>query len=250
MTKELPPTMLDSGFRSVIYYNYGNGLYELKQYANTAEAYHESVSTHRTLVSNNPAKHSYQFAVALGNMGNTLDELDKHDGAIAAYKEALDICTAMSAPDPLQYNGLMADTLSNYGMTLAKLKQFSEAAALLKQAISIYRNIGREQPEILCRALHNYGYSCYSLGNHAEAVLAYQESIPMRRARAATDSEEEKHLSMALHCIANSFNALGRCGEANAAAIDALERNHGKVFEWCNDAPYFKSCFVCQRGTI
>ena len=34
------------------------------------------------------------------------------------------------------------------------------------------------------------------------------------------------------------------------AAIEALERNHGKVFEDCDYAPDFKSCFVCQRATI
>ena len=250
MTKELPPTMVDPSFRSVIYYNYGVSLYQLKQYANAAEAYHESVSTRRTLVSNNPAKHSYLFAMALTNMGNTFRELGKHNDGVAAYKEVLDICTAMPTPGPLQYNELIANALVNYGTTLAKLKHFSEAAALEKQAISFYRNLGREQTENLCTALHIYGRTCCSLGKHAEAVLAYQESIPLRRARAATDPEQENYLKGALHDIANSFNALGKCVEANAAAAEALEKNHGRVFGWCNDAPYFKSCFVCHRGTI
>ena len=247
MTKELPPTMVDPGIRSVIYYNYGNGLYQLKQYANAAEAYHESVSTRRTLVSDNPAKHSYRFAMALTNVGHTLYKLGKHDDAIAAYKEVLDICTAMSVPDPLQYSGLMASMLNNYGTTLRKLKRFSEAAVLQKQAISIYRNLGHEKTEKLCATLHNYGSSCYSLGNHAEAVLAYQESIHLWRARAATDPKQEINLRRALHNIANSFNALGNCVEANAAAIEAQEKNHGRVFKRCRYPPDFKSCYVCQK---
>ena len=246
MTKELPPTMVCPGLRSVIYCNYGNGLYQLKQYVNAAEAYHESISTRRTLVSNNPAQHSYHFAVALANMGHTLDNLGKHDDAIAAFKEVLDICTAMLAPNPRQYNELMADTFIYYGATLGELKQFSEAAALQKQAISIYRNLGHEQTEGLCIALYNYGSSCYSLGKHAEAVLAYQEFISLWRARAATDPEQEIYLRWALHGIANSFNVLGKCVEADAAAIEALERNHGRVFRGCGYAPDFKSCFVCQ----
>ena len=248
MTKELPPTMVQPHLRGVIYYNYGHSLYQLKQYANAAEAYHESVSTRRTLFSDNPAKHSYHFAETLTNMGTALCRLGKLDDAIAAYKEVLDICTAMSAPDPHRYNELMANTLIHYGITLMELKQFSEAAALLKQAISICRNLGREQTEKLCGALHNYGNSCYSLGKHAEAVLAYQEFIPLWRARAATDPEEEIYLRWALHDIANSFNALGKYVEADAAAIEALERNHGRVFEPCDYPPEFKSCFVCQKS--
>ena len=248
MTKELPPTMVHPYFRSVIYYNYGVGLYWLKQYANAAEAYHESVSTRRTLVNDNPAKHSYRFAVALTNMGSTLGELGKHDDAIAAYKEVLDICTCMSAQDPLRYNDLMATTFIGYGSTLWRLKQFSAAAALQKQAISFYRNLGHEQTETLCTALHNYGHSCYSLGKHTESVLAYQECIPLLRARAATDPDEEIYLRRALHNIANSFNALGKCAEADAAAIEALEKNHGRVFESCGYPPDPKSCFVCQKS--
>ena len=248
MTTELPPTMVDPGLRSLIYNNYGNGLYELKQYANAAEAYHESVETRRTLISNNPAKHSYRFAIALTNMGNTLHELGKHGDAIAAYKEVLDICTAMSGQDPLRYNEQIANTLVNYGIMLFNLNQFSEAAAVQKQAISLYRNLGHEQTEKLCAALYNYGSSCYSLGKHAEAALAYQESIPLWHARAATDPDKEIYLKRALHNIANSFNVLGKCVEADAAAIEALERYHGMVFNKCRYPLDFKSCFVCHKS--
>ncbi len=253
MTKELPPTMVHPGFRSVIYHNYGNGLRQLKQNANATEAYHESISIRRILVNSDPAKYKYYFAETLYNMGNALHDLGKYNGAIAAYQEVLDICTAMSAQGQLQYNELAADTLFNYGNSLLNLCRFSEAAAVQKKSISFYRNLaqtGHECTQSLCDALHNYGKSCYSLGKHAEAVLAYQESILLRRAHATTDSEEEGYLREALHNIANSFSGLGKYVEANAAAIEALERNHGRVFEECSSAPDFKSCFVCQRGTI
>ena len=232
---------------SIIYNNYGLGLYQLKQYANAAEAYHESISISRILANDNPAKYNYHFAKTLNNIGATLHNLGKYDDAIAAYKEALDTCTAMSAQDPPQYNDLMADTLVNYGLTLCDLEQFSEAAATQKQAVSLYRNLGHERTLELCDALHNYGNSCYALGTHAEAVLAYQESIPLQRARVATDPQQKIYLRRALHNIANCFNVLGKCVEADAAAIEALERNDGRVFEWCGYAPGFKSCFVCQR---
>ena len=250
MTKELPPTMVPAYFRSAIYYNYGHGLFELKQYANAAEAYHESISIRRVLVNNNPVKYNYRLATTLFNMGHTLRAIGKYDDAIAAYKENLDICAAMSAQDPPRYRELMADTLINYGVTLWNFNQFPEAVVIQKQAVSLYRDLGHERTQQLYTALYNYGSSCYLLGKHAEAVLAYQESILLLRARAATHPKEGRYLRRALHNIANSFNALGKSVEANAAAIEALERNHGRVSKRCKYPRDFKSCFVCQRVII
>jgi len=253
MTKELPPTMVDPHFRSVIYNNYGFGLRQLRQYSNAIEAYHEAVSIRRTLANNDPAKYNIYFASALMNMGIALDDIGKYDDAIAAYKEDLEICTAMSAQDPLRFNELRAETLLNYGVTLQNLNQVSEAAVVKKQAVSLLRNLaqtGNECTNLLCDALYNYGISCALLGQHEEAVLAYQESIPLRRALTATDSEAEYYLMWSLHGIANSFRALDKYSEANTAATEALERNHGRVLESCGYAPEFKRCFVCQRGII
>jgi len=253
MTKELPPTMVDPHSRSVIYYNYGNGLRRLKQYSDAFEAYHEAVSIRRTLVDNDPAKYKIYFAETLMNMGIALDDIGKYDDAIVAYKEVLEISTTMSTQDPLRYNILRARTLLNYGVTLQNLSQVSEAAVVEKQAVSLLRNLaqtGDECTNLLCDALHNYGNSCASLRQHTEAMLAYQESIFLRRARAAPDAEEEIYLNVALHNIANSFRALDKYPEANTAATEFLERNHGRVKENCRYAPDFNACFVCQRGII
>ena len=251
MTNELPPTMVHPDLRGDIYCNYGTSLVMLKQHAHAAEAYHESVSIYRILVSNNPTKYNFRLAGTLVNTGGIFAGLGKYDDAIAAYKEALDICMTMSAQDSLQYNRLMANALQNYAGTLSILSQFSEAAAVNKRAILFCRKLahtGHEWTHRLCDALHSYGRTCVSLGEHAKAVPAYQESILLRRARAATNPMHKVYLRGALHDIANSFYALGNHVEANAAAIEALEMNYGKVFEWCNYAPDFKSCFVCQEG--
>ena len=253
MTKELPPAMVHPNFRSTIYYNYGNRLRKLGQYLNALEAYHEAISICRTVVNNNPAKSDLSIANILMNMGITLDDLGKYDGAIIVYKKSLEICTIMSAQDPLKYNELMAETLLNYGATLEASNQVSEAAVVEKQAVSLSRDLaraGNECTDLLCDALHNYGHSCYLLGQHAEAVLVYQESILLRRALAAANPEEEIYLISALHYIANSFHALGKHANANAAANEALERNHGKVEEDCDYAPDFQACFVCQKAMM
>jgi len=253
MTKELPPTMVNPHFRSAIYSNYGTGLHQLKLYSSAFEAYHEAISIRRTLVDNDPAKHNYYFAETLINMGSALDDIGKYDDAIVAYKEVLEICTTMSTQDPLRYNELRAETLLDYGVTLESLNQVSEAVVVGKQAISLFRNLaqtGNERTNLLCDALYNYGHHCALLGQHEEAVLVYQESISMRRALAATNAEEEIYLNVALHAIAHSFRALDKYAEANTAATEFLERNHGRVLEICGYAPVFSGCFVCQRGII
>ena len=253
MTKELPPSMVPPEFRSIIYYNYGKCLDDLKQYSNALEAYHEGISIRRTLANDNLAKNNLYLADAFLNMGITLHNLENFDDSIVAYKEALEICTTMSAQDPLHYNEQIAKTLLNYGGALVALNKLTEAAVVKKLTVSLYRDLaraGNECTELLCYALHTYGYTCYFLGQHAEAVLVYQESIPLWRARAAANPAQEIYLIVALHNIANSFHALGKHADANAAANEALERNHGKAREGCGDAPNFKACFACQRATI
>ena len=253
MTKELPPTMVDPYFRSVIYHNYGHGLCQLNQYSNAFEAYHEALSILRPLVDDDPARYNFYVAETLMNIGLALGDIGKYDDAIVAYKEVLEICMTVSTQDPLRYNELRAETLHSYGNTLASLNQVSEAAVMEKQAISLLRNFaqaGNECTNLLCLVLHNYGNSCGSLGQHAEAVLTFQESILLRRALAATGSEGEKYLMLTLHDIANSFRALDKHPDANTAATEFLERNHGRVLENCDYAPEFSACFVCQRGIM
>ena len=253
MTQELPPSMVLPDFRSAIYYNYGLCLHQLEQYPNAVEAHNESVSICRTLVNNNPAKNNLYLAQTLRSMGVALERLGKYDDAIAAFEEALDICTTMSAQNPLEYDKVMAKTLVNYGVALGVSNQVSGAAVVSKRAVSLYRDLARAGDgctDGLCYALNNYGHSCYLLGQHAEAVLVYQESILLWRTRAAANPKEEKTLIEALHDIANPFHALGKHADANAAANEALERNHGRAIGGCDYAPDFKACFVCQRGTI
>jgi tetratricopeptide (TPR) repeat protein len=229
MTKDLPPTAVDTFFRSRIYNNYGMSLRYLKQYSNALEAYHEAVSIFRTLVDNDPAKYNHYCANTLLNMGAVLDDLGKYDDAIVAYKEAQEIYTAMSAQYPLRYNEGMARTLYQYGITLGKLNQVSEAAAVHKQAISLLRDLsqtGNECTELLCCALHCHGIILNSLGQHTEAVLASRESILLRRALVATDSKGglyPSHLAGSLMTMGVGLNLLGKYDDAVVAYEEAHE---------------------------
>ena len=252
ITKELPPVTAHPKLRSVIYYNYGNCLYKLRQYSSAVAAFKASISIRRILASNNPARYNIFLAGALFDMGMALRSLGKYDDAITAFKEVLEIYKTLTTPYPIRWNVLIAKTLDSSGTVLWKFNQASQAAVVQKRAILVYRELaqtGIERTTGLCRALFNYGNGCYLVGQHAESVPAYQESIILRRTLAASHPEHERALRMTLHNIANSFDALGKCVEADAAAIEALERNHGKVLKSCHYAPDFKSCFVCQRVT-
>ena len=253
MTKELPAMMVQPEHRGTIYSNYGYSLVALKQYDNALKAFHEAISIRRTLAINNPAKYNSNLAETLMHFGGTLCDLGKYDDALLAYKEALGIYTAMSAHDAPRYNEQLAGTLYYYGNALMKLNHLPEAAVMAKQAISLLRNLaqtGHESTRWLCSALHTCGYSGFQLEQHEEAVLAYQESILLRRVLAAANPDEGIYLITALHNIANSFHALEKRDDAYAAAIEALERNHGRALESCWYAPDFKSCFVCQRTIV
>ena len=140
MTKELPPTMVDPSFRSVVYNNYGNSLRHLKQWPDAIEAYHEAISIRRTLVNNNPAKSDDFLAGTLANMGVALSNLGKYDDAIVAYKEALEIFTTVSAQDqlPLSAQKLAQEVIA--GFTLCS--DVSENARLLNRVDGLVVDCG------------------------------------------------------------------------------------------------------------
>jgi hypothetical protein len=75
-------------------------------------------------------------------------------------------------------------------------------------------------------------------------------SVLLWYALAATDSEQERSLIFTLHAIAHCFLALDKYSKANAAANEALERNHGRALEDCDYAPNIQVCFVCQKAMI
>ena len=250
ITYELPSTMVTPHCCSVIYNNYGHGLSLLGQDVSSIKPYQNAISIYHTLVKSDPVRHTHGLARTLLNMGYSLNALEKYDDSIASYKEAIALCRAMSAQDPLKYNELMAKALHNYAQGLAYSNQVSEAAELEKEAMSLSRDLaerGIDVSEVLCMCLQSYGEFSHWLGQHAEAVSVYQESIPIWRAQVARDPRNSIYLVAAIHHMANSLHALSRNDEADAAANEALQMDIGMVLEICLYAPNFKSCFVCQR---
>jgi hypothetical protein len=131
------------------------------------------------------------------------------------------------------------------------MNKASEAGEMQKEAVSLYCRLAHTREldtRWLCSALFNYGYSCQSLGQHSEAVLACQESIPLMHALIAPDPCQARQMTYLHHCMANSLCALGQGTEAEAAATTALQMNHGCMLRKGGYAPDFRSCFVCQRA--
>ena len=250
MTNELPPTMVTAHIYGIIHYNYGGGLKRLQQYTSSIKAYQNAISIYRMLAEDDPVKYTYDLAHTLTNMGRSLDALGQYDDAIAQYKEAIGLGRAMSAQDPLQCNEIIAKALHNYVQALLCSDRASEAVGPSMEAVSLFRDLaerGIDFSKGLAMCLQRYGECCNRLGRHADAVSAYQESIPIRRAQAARDPKESIFLMVAIHDMAHSLYALSRNDEADAAANEALQMDNGMVLDIYLDAPNFKSCLVCQR---
>ena len=250
ITNDLPLIMVTPYNCSAIYNNYGAGLSRLGQGVSSIKAYQKAISVCRTLVKVDPVKYTYGLAVMLINMGLSLDALEKHDDAIASYKEVIELYRAMPAQDPLQHNHIMAKALDDYARALLYSNQVSEAAELEKEALSLFRDLAERGVDVSANfggCLGRYGECCWELGQHAEAVSVYQEFIPIWRAQVARDPRKSVGLVAVIHYMTNSLHALSRNDEADAAAIEALQMDHGMVLETCPYAPNFESCFVCQR---
>ena len=254
MTKELPSTMVPSPLCGTIYNNYGVCLQGLKQHANAVEVLHKAITIRHTLVTENPVKYTSYLAGTIMNMTISLHTLGKYDGAIAAYEEALVLCRSVSTRDPLQYDRLLAKILYNYGISLRDSNRVSEAAEAFKESVLLYRNLTQAKAGYmtwLCYTLYYHGWSRHLLGQHAEAVLSYQESIPLWNALGARDPGRTISLKMkVLHNMANSLHALGQEAEADAAANETLQMNQGNVLGDCIYAPDYGMCFVCQRAIV
>ena len=250
ITNELPSVMVPASFRTFIYNHYGNGLFCRKDYVGSIEAYQEAISILRGLVKDDPVKYTHHLAQSLDNVGHSFRNLGKYDDAIATFKGAIDLCRATSAQDPLRYNVLATKILHNYAKTLFIVNQVDEAAELMKEAVSLSRHLtemGERGLKRLCISLHSYATYCCRIGRYAEAISAYQESIPLWRGWIATDPGEKAYLLADLHNMAISLHALGKTAEADAAAIEALQMDDGKLLRICLYAPNLSSCFVCQR---
>jgi hypothetical protein len=77
MTKEIPPTMVHPVFRSSMYFTFGVGLRQLKQYSHSVDAFLEAIPIRRPLANSNPAEHNFYLAQSLRSMGVSLNILGK-----------------------------------------------------------------------------------------------------------------------------------------------------------------------------
>ena len=250
ITNELPSTMVMVQYCFDIYNNYGVSLFDLKQNDSATKAFQVAISHSRTLAKDDPVRYTCALVGVLMNMGRLLGRLGIYDEAVATFKEAVGLCRALSALYPLQYNSIMSEILCCYALALLRLKRVSEAAELAKEASSLLRVLtetGKADPTDLCSPLVAYGSCCHLLGQHEEAVLACRELISLLHTRRPTDRRKGVYLMHSLHNMAVSLHALGRNAEADAAATEALQINHGGFPENCWYALDPRSCFVCQR---
>ena len=250
MTKELPPTMVPSGFSSSTYHNYGICLGKLEHYNKAIDISCIAVSLYRTLANDNPVTFTSRLASALTSMGQSLVGLGQYGGAAAVYKEALENWRIASAQDPLQWNTQLAHVLCNYGIILLNLGQVSEAAKMEKEAVLLYHSSAQAEggySEWLGSSLHNYGWACHLLEQHADAVPAFEECIVIWRTLLIKSHQYTHTLANSIHDMAISLHFSGRHGEADAAARECIQLAGDKALKGCQYEPNLYQCFVCQR---
>ena len=248
LMKSLPKEEVTHRFRICIYNNYGRGLYYLREYVSSIEAHKKATPTPRT--KDDQAMYTNDLTTILANSGGSPDALQSYDCAITNFEAALGICRAMSAQDPWQYNELLAKILDNYARALGASDRVTEAALQEKEAVSLLCELvrgGLDLSEDLGMCLERYAKYCRQLRWYAEAVSAHEKSIPILRARLASDPRKKKCLVVAIHNMANFLHTIKRHTAADAAAAEALQMDQEVVLETCYLAPNFKLCFVCQR---
>ena len=248
---DLPLSIVPNELRSVIYYNYGLCLWKLGKYVRAVEVQHNGVHIYRELASVNPVRYTSDLVGALESLALSFYHLGQYDDADAVYKEALEHCRTVPARAAPQCSGQLARILYNYGNTLGALKQVPKALEMEKEALSLYRELAQTETKFTtwcCYACLRYARSCHLLEQHTEAVVAYQESIPLLRARVVLNSDKERYLVVALHNMARSLHALGQDTQADDAATEALQMNQQMVLNGCTNSPDFDSCFVCRRA--
>jgi tetratricopeptide (TPR) repeat protein len=166
-------------FNSTLFFNVGNGFYQIGRYEeaiasydkalaikpDSPEAWYSRGNALGNLIRYEEAIASYDKALAIKddipeawcNRGNVLLNLGRHEEAIASCDKALEI-----QPD-------FPEAWNNRGAALVNLDRDEEVIASCDKAVEI-------QPDLL-EAWYNRGAALVNLGRHEEAIASYDKAL-------------------------------------------------------------------------
>ncbi len=133
---------------------------------------------------------------------------------------------------PPAFEPTAADTVYARSAQLAAASGPSELGlSMAEDAVRLRRQLAEEDPEgqagSLAQALHNLGLHLGALGRPADALVAYDEAVTLRRGLAAAAALEqsevaEAQLARSLHGLALQLARLGRHIDAIAALDETI----------------------------
>jgi tetratricopeptide (TPR) repeat protein len=142
-----------------------------------------------------------------------LGSQDRHSEAITCTLQALNLAETFAAEPGMEFAMLVS--LNNVAWQYACAGKLDEARSYARQALGHFRQAG--DSGLIASALDTLGFVQHRLGQHAEAVGCFRESLDLF----ASLSSLYKFADTAEH-LAEAYQALGDPAKARAALRDAL----------------------------
>jgi len=150
---------------------------------------------------------------AICAIGMLLGSQDRHSEAITCTLQALSLAETFAAEPGMEFARLVS--LNNVAWQYACAGKLDEARSYARQALGHFRQAG--DSGLIASALDTLGFVQHRLGQHAEAVGCFRESLDLF----ASLSSLYKFADTAEH-LAEAYQALGDPAQARAALRDAL----------------------------
>ena len=161
----------------------------------------------------------------------TPEEKAVMDGATTASGEVSAVDNELPTVRPPAFEPEAANAVYARSAELAASGPSELGLSMAEDAVRLRRQLAQADPEgqaaSLAQALHNLGLHLGALGRPAEALVAYDEAVMLRRrlaTRASFEQSEvaEAQLARSLHGLALQLARLGRHGEAIAALDETI----------------------------
>lgn len=201
-----------------------------------------------------PAEHRAYLATSLELYASFLTQLDKYNEAAASREIALSVYRSLVSHNSAKNTIALINALWKYWSLLKEMGRVTEAVEIGREMVACLQTVVKSQPELeehLTIALHNLGWEYATLGQHANAIPAFEKSISLWRDLVTKDAETHTWgLANSIHDMAISLHALECHEQAELAAANCIQLCQGKTLKKCQYEPSLDQCFVCSRVAV
>ncbi|MDO5286591.1 MAG: tetratricopeptide repeat protein [Actinomycetia bacterium] len=145
----------------------------------------EATTLYRNLVSQNPAAHTPDLAMALNNLATRLADTGHRDQALTTAHEATTLYRNLVKQNPAAHTPNLARSLNNLATRLADTGHPEQALTTAHEATTLYRNLVKQNPAAhtpnLARSLNNLATRLADTGHPEQALTTAHEATHLRR---------------------------------------------------------------------